>query len=82
MDSAVLGLAASGCGCRYGAGFTMDSVVLGLAASGCGCRYGAGFTADFLHSRMPLSFTPLLCLKLCHASDQWHSSWVFTPLTG
>jgi hypothetical protein len=35
-----------------------------------------------LHSRMPLSFMPLLRLKRCHARDQWHSSRVFTPLTG
>jgi diketogulonate reductase-like aldo/keto reductase len=27
-----------------------------------------------LHSRMPLSFTPLLRLKRCHACDQWPSS--------
>jgi hypothetical protein len=26
--------------------------------------------------------TPLLRLKRCHACDQWHSSRVFTPLTG
>jgi hypothetical protein len=26
------------------------------------------------HSWMPLSFTPLLRLKRCHACDQWHSS--------
>jgi hypothetical protein len=31
-----------------------------------------------LHSRMPLSFTPLLRLKHGHTCDQWHSSWVFT----
>jgi hypothetical protein len=31
-----------------------------------------------LHSRMPLSFTPLLRLKRCHACDQWDSSRVFT----
>jgi hypothetical protein len=31
-----------------------------------------------LHSRMPLSFTPLLRLKRCHACDQWHSSRVST----
>jgi hypothetical protein len=36
---------------------------------------------DDLHSRMPLSFMPLLHLTRC-ACDQWHSSWVFTPLTG
>jgi diketogulonate reductase-like aldo/keto reductase len=31
----------------------------------------------------PLSFTPLrLRLKLVYACDQWHSSWVVTPLTG
>jgi hypothetical protein len=35
-----------------------------------------------LHSRMALSFTPLLRLKLLHACDQWHSSRLFTPLTG
>jgi hypothetical protein len=35
-----------------------------------------------LHSRMPLSFTPLLRLKLLHACDQWHSSRVSTFLTG
>jgi hypothetical protein len=33
---------------------------------------------------MPLSFTPLLRLKLLHACDQWHASrasvLVFTPL--
>jgi uracil-DNA glycosylase len=29
---------------------------------------------------MPLSFTPLLRLKRCHACDQCHSSWVFIPL--
>jgi hypothetical protein len=34
-----------------------------------------------LHSRMPLSFTPSLRLKRCHACDQWHSSRVPTPLT-
>jgi hypothetical protein len=34
-------------------------------------------------SRMPLSFTPLLRLKRCHAAcDQWHSSRAFAPLTG
>jgi hypothetical protein len=31
------------------------------------------------HSRMPLSFTPLLCLKLLQACDQWHSSRASTP---
>jgi hypothetical protein len=31
---------------------------------------------------MPLSFTPLLCLKRCYACDQWHSSRASTPLTG
>jgi hypothetical protein len=31
-----------------------------------------------LHSRMPLSFTPLLRLKRCYACDQWHSSRVST----
>jgi hypothetical protein len=36
---------------------------------------------DILHSRMPLSFTPLLRLKRCHACAQWHYSQVFTPLT-
>jgi hypothetical protein len=36
-----------------------------------------------LHSRgVPLSFTPLFRLKRCRAYDQWHSSLVFTPLTG
>jgi hypothetical protein len=34
-----------------------------------------------LHSRMPLSFTPLLRLKRCHACDQWHSSRVSMFLT-
>jgi hypothetical protein len=33
-----------------------------------------------LHSRMPLSSTPLLGLKLCYACDQWHSSRVVTFL--
>jgi hypothetical protein len=31
---------------------------------------------------MPLSFAPLIRLKLCHACDQCHSSRVFTPLFG
>jgi ABC-type multidrug transport system ATPase subunit len=35
-----------------------------------------------LHSRMPLSFRPLLRLKLVHACDRWHSFRVFTLLTG
>jgi hypothetical protein len=44
--------------------------------------YGARFPAE-IHARgMPLSFTPLLRLMLLHACDQWHSSRVFTPLTG
>jgi kinesin family protein 6/9 len=34
-----------------------------------------------LYSRMPLVPTPAR-LKLLHACDQYHSSWVFTPLTG
>jgi hypothetical protein len=34
------------------------------------------------HSRMPLSFTPLVRVKRCHACDQCHSSRVSTPLTG
>jgi hypothetical protein len=32
------------------------------------------------HSMMPLSFTPLLRLKRCHACDQWHSSRASTCL--
>jgi hypothetical protein len=43
--------------------------------------YGARFFEWNLHSRMPLSFMPLLRLKCCHACDQWHSSRVFTSLT-
>jgi hypothetical protein len=37
MDSAVLGLAASGFGCFTVRVRTMDSAVLGLGSSGCGC---------------------------------------------
>jgi hypothetical protein len=52
----------------------------------CVFKYKQGVRCAFfdrnLHSRMPLSFTPLLCLKCCHACDQCHSSRVFTPLTG
>ena len=47
----------------------------------CGSVRCAFFDRN-LHSRMPLSFTPVLRLKLLHACDQWHSSRVFTPLTG
>ena len=39
------------------------------------------FSNAMLHLRMPLDPTPVR-LKRCHACDQWHSSWVFTPLTG
>jgi hypothetical protein len=40
------------------------------------------FSGRNAHLRMPLSFTPLLRLKRCHACDQCHSSWMSTPLTG
>jgi hypothetical protein len=46
-----------------------------------GKAYGARFSTRSFHSRVPLSFTPLLRLKRCHACDQCHSSRVFTPLT-
>jgi hypothetical protein len=59
--------------------FAIDSAVLWLASLGCGTV--RVFDRNF-HSRMPLSFTPLLHLKRCHACDQWHSFLVFTPLTG
>jgi hypothetical protein len=35
-----------------------------------------------VHSRMPVSVTPLLRVKRCHACDQWHASRVFALLTG
>jgi hypothetical protein len=38
------------------------------------------FSYRDLHSRLPLSFTPLLRLKHFHACDQWHSSRVATFL--
>jgi hypothetical protein len=38
------------------------------------------FSDRKLHSGMPLSCTPLIRLKRCHACDQWHSSRVFTFL--
>jgi hexosaminidase len=44
--------------------------------------YGARFPVEVYTRGMPLSFTPLLRLKLEHACDQCHSSRVFTPLTG
>jgi arylsulfatase A-like enzyme len=43
--------------------------------------HGARVLGRILHSMMPLSFTPLLRVKRCHACDQWHSSRVST-LTG
>jgi hypothetical protein len=59
-----------------------------LATSDAEQGGGAGTTGTVrvidrdLHSRMPLSFTPLLRLKCCHACEQRHSSRVFAPLTG
>jgi hypothetical protein len=44
-------------------------------------RYGARFSTEIYTRGVPLSFTPLLRLKRCHACDQWHSSRVSTPLT-
>jgi hypothetical protein len=38
------------------------------------------FSDRTLHSRLILSFTPLLRLKRCHACGQWHSSRVATFL--
>jgi hypothetical protein len=38
------------------------------------------FRQTFTLSRMPLSFTPLLRLKLLQACDQWHSSRASTFL--
>jgi hypothetical protein len=53
-----------------------------FAAAAHGTGAVRGFLTEKLHSRMPLSFTPLLRLKRCLACDQWHSSRLFTPLTG
>jgi hypothetical protein len=36
--------------------------------------YGARFLPWNLHSRMPLSFTPLIRFERCHACEQWHFS--------
>jgi hypothetical protein len=38
LDSAVLGFAGLGCGCRTVRVFILDSAVLGLAGLGCDCR--------------------------------------------
>ena len=48
---------------------------VGIAA---GSVVRCAFFDKDLHSRMPLSFTPLLRLKRCHACDQWHTSRVST----
>jgi hypothetical protein len=50
------------------------------STGGAGCVRCAFFDGK-LHSRVPLSFTPLLRLKHCHACGQWHSSRVFTSPT-
>jgi beta-galactosidase len=58
--------------------FNMGTYVWsGFDYSDVKCAY---FGRD-LHSRMPLSFTPLLRLKLLQACDQWYSSRVATILT-
>jgi hypothetical protein len=45
-------------------------------------RHGArSFFDRELHSRVPLSFTCLLCLKRCQACDHWHSLGRSRPLT-
>jgi hypothetical protein len=41
----------------------------------------AVFDRNLLSRGLPLSFTPMLRLKRCHACDQWHSSRMSTPLT-
>jgi hypothetical protein len=46
-----------------------------------GEKVRCAFSDRNLHSRMPLDPTHAR-LKLLHACDQWHSSRVFTPLTG
>jgi hypothetical protein len=66
----------------YGARLTMDSAVLGLASSGCGCCTVRVFMAGVLRSRTPLLVHAPARLKLLHTCDEWHSSRVFTPLTG
>jgi hypothetical protein len=64
---------------------------MGCIAGGVGSFMGVpaelslvrcAFFDSNLQSRMPLSFTPLFRLKLLHACGQWHSSRVFTSLTG
>jgi hypothetical protein len=54
------------------------ALVQRLANGSCGAR----FPTEIYTRGVPLSFTPLLRLKRCHACDQWHSSREFTPLTG
>jgi hypothetical protein len=46
------------------------------------CVVRCVFSNWIVHSRMPLSFTPLLRLKVEQACDQWHFSQASTPLTG
>jgi hypothetical protein len=49
-------------------------------ATNCGL-HADPCTVPVFRQYISLGFTPLLCLKRCHACDQWHSSRVFT-LTG
>jgi hypothetical protein len=84
MDSAVLGLGASGLWATGGAvrAFTMDSAVLWLGASGLWATGGAvrvfrqKFTPDDAIGSRTCSREALAC------SDQSHLSQVFTLLTG
>jgi hypothetical protein len=68
--------------CRFFQGKQLDPLQvaerLTIAQSSGRLAYGARFERD-LHSRIPLSFTPLLCLKRCHACDQYHSTREVTP---
>jgi hypothetical protein len=45
----------------------MDSAVLGLARVGCGCCTVRVFRPGVALSKVPLSYTPLLRVKLLHA---------------
>jgi hypothetical protein len=57
-------------------GVTKVTTVIGFSGAEVRCA----FFDKIVHSRMPLSFTHLFCLKLLHACDQWHSSQVVTFL--